>query len=126
MERDQGIYVNYKNVLDSTRVRVPFGIAQIGKAFRNEITARQFIFRTREFEQMEMQYFVKEEDEKKYYDEWKAARWKFYLDLGFKEENLKWHKHENLVFYAKEAYDIEYNFPLIFKDIKGFLHLLLC
>ena len=118
-ETCQGIYVNYKNVLDSTRVRVPFGIAQIGKAFRNEITARQFIFRTREFEQMEMQYFVKEEDEKKYYDEWKAARWKFYLDLGFKEENLKWHKHENLVFYAKEAYDIEYNFPFGFKEMEG-------
>jgi len=118
-ETCQGIYTNYKNVVDSTRVKIPFGIAQIGKAFRNEITARQFIFRTREFEQMELQYFIKEEDTKKYYDEWRNARWKFYLDLGIKEENLKWHKHENLVFYAKEAYDIEYNFPFGFKELEG-------
>lgn len=118
-ETCQGIYVNYKNVLDTARVRVPFGIAQIGKAFRNEITARQFIFRTREFEQMEMQYFVKPEDEMKYYNEWREARWQFYLDLGIKAENLKWHKHENLVFYAKEAYDIEYNFPFGFKELEG-------
>lgn len=118
-ETCQGIYTNYKNVVDSTRVKVPFGIAQIGKAFRNEITARQFIFRTREFEQMEMQYFIKPEDSVKYYDEWRAARWKFYLDLGIKEENIRWHKHENLVFYAKEAYDIEYNFPFGFKELEG-------
>ncbi len=118
-ETCQGIYVNYKNVLDSARVKVPFGIAQIGKAFRNEITARQFIFRTREFEQMEMQYFIKPDTQEKYYNEWKEARWKFYLDLGIKEENLKWHKHENLVFYAKEAYDIEYNFPFGFKELEG-------
>jgi glycyl-tRNA synthetase len=118
-ETCQGIYVNYKNVLDSSRVKIPFGIAQIGKAFRNEITARQFIFRTREFEQMEMQYFVNPKDDLKYYEEWKEARWQFYLDLGFKEENLKWHKHENLVFYAKEAYDIEYNFPFGFKELEG-------
>ncbi|MFZ4631941.1 MAG: glycine--tRNA ligase [Patescibacteria group bacterium] len=118
-ETCQGIYTNYKNVLDSTRVKIPFGIAQIGKAFRNEITARQFIFRTREFEQMEMQYFVKEEGEMEHYDAWRKTRWNFYLDLGFKEENLKWHKHENLVFYAKEAYDIEYNFPFGFKELEG-------
>jgi len=118
-ETCQGIYANYKNVLDSTRVKIPFGIAQIGKAFRNEITARQFIFRTREFEQMEMQYFVKEEGEMDHYDAWRKTRWNFYLDLGFKEENLKWHKHENLVFYAKEAYDIEYNFPFGFKELEG-------
>lgn len=118
-ETCQGIYVNYKNVLDSTRVKIPFGIAQIGKAFRNEITARQFIFRTREFEQMEMQYFVRPEDAKKYYQEWKDLRWNFYLDLGIKEENLRWHQHENLVFYAKEAYDIEYNFPFGFKELEG-------
>ncbi|MFA7600891.1 MAG: glycine--tRNA ligase, partial [Patescibacteria group bacterium] len=118
-ETCQGIYVNYKNVLDSARVKIPFGIAQIGKAFRNEITARQFIFRTREFEQMEMQYFIKPDTQEKYYNEWKEARWKFYLDLGIKEENLKWHKHENLVFYAKEAYDIEYNFPFGFKELEG-------
>jgi len=118
-ETCQGIYVNFKNVLDSTRVKIPFGIAQIGKAFRNEITARQFIFRTREFEQMEMQYFVKPGDDLKYYDQWKEARWQFYLDLGIKPENLKWHKHENLVFYAKEAYDIEYKYPFGFKELEG-------
>ena len=118
-ETCQGIYVNYKNVLDSARVRIPFGIAQIGKAFRNEITARQFIFRTREFEQMEMQYFIHPDQTKEVYENWKKIRWQFYLDLGFKEENLKWHQHENLVFYAKEAYDIEYNFPFGFKELEG-------
>ncbi|HBA36547.1 TPA: glycine--tRNA ligase [Candidatus Falkowbacteria bacterium] len=118
-ETCQGIYVNFKNVMDTARVKIPFGVAQIGKAFRNEITARQFIFRTREFEQMEMQYFVKPGDDQKYYEEWKATRWKFYLDLGLSEKNLKWHKHENLVFYAKEAYDIEYNFPFGFKELEG-------
>lgn len=118
-ETCQGIYVNYKNVLDSSRVKIPFGIAQIGKAFRNEITARQFIFRTREFEQMEMQYFVHPDKEMEVYDVWRERRWKFYLDLGIKEENLRWHKHENLVFYAKEAYDIEYNFPFGFKELEG-------
>jgi len=118
-ETCQGIYSNYKNVLDSTRVKIPFGIAQIGKAFRNEITARQFIFRTREFEQMEMQYFVKPGDDMKYFEEWKELRWQFYLDLGIKAENLQWHKHENLVFYAKEAYDIEYKFPFGFKELEG-------
>jgi len=118
-ETCQGIYVNFKNVVDTARVKIPFGIAQIGKAFRNEITARQFIFRTREFEQMEMQYFVKPGDDKKYYDQWKETRWQFYLDLGISEKNIKWHKHENLVFYAKEAYDIEYNFPFGFKELEG-------
>jgi len=118
-ETCQGIYVNYKNVLDSTRMKVPFGIAQIGKAFRNEITARQFVFRTREFEQMEMQYFVSPKEEMKEYEKLREYRWKFYLDLGIKEENLQWHKHENLVFYAKEAYDIEYNFPFGFKELEG-------
>ena len=118
-ETCQGIYVNYKNVLDSARVKIPFGIAQIGKAFRNEITARQFIFRTREFEQMEMQYFVKPEEEMKEYEKLKEYRWQFYLNLGIKSENLKWHKHENLVFYAKEAYDIEYNYPFGFSELEG-------
>jgi glycyl-tRNA synthetase len=118
-ETCQGIYVNYKNVLDSARVKVPFGIAQVGKAFRNEITARQFIFRTREFEQMEMQYFVAPDQEMAEYEKLKATRWQYYLDLGIKAENLRWHKHENLVFYAKEAYDIEYNFPFGFKELEG-------
>lgn len=118
-ETCQGIYVNYKNVLNSARVKVPFGIAQIGKAFRNEITARQFIFRTREFEQMEMQYFVRPDQEMAEYEKLRQARWDYYIALGIKEENLKWHKHENLVFYAKEAYDIEYNFPFGFKELEG-------
>lgn len=118
-ETCQGIYINYKNALDTARVKIPFGIAQIGKAFRNEITARQFIFRTREFEQMEMQYFTSPENEMKEYKKLKEYRWRFYLDLGIKKENLKWAKHKNLVFYAKEAYDIEYNFPFGFKELEG-------
>lgn len=118
-ETCQGIYVNFKNVLDSARVKVPFGIAQIGKAFRNEITARQFIFRKREFEQMEMQYFVHPDKAMEEYEKWRAYRWQYYLSLGIKAENLQWHKHENLVFYAKEAYDIEYRFPFGFKEIEG-------
>ncbi len=118
-ETCQGIYVNYKNILDSSRVKIPFGVAQIGKAFRNEITARQFIFRTREFEQMEMQYFIDPDDYKKYYEDLKTWRYDFYLKLGIKEENLRWHKHENLVFYAKEAYDIEYKYPFGFKEMEG-------
>ncbi len=118
-ETCQGIYVNYKNVMDTARVKIPFGIAQIGKAFRNEITARQFIFRTREFEQMELQYFVEPGDDLKYFNYWKEERFNFYLNLGIKPENLRWHKHENLVFYAKEAYDIEYNYPFGFKELEG-------
>lgn len=118
-ETCQGIYVNFKNVLNSSRVKIPFGIAQIGKAFRNEITARQFIFRTREFEQMEMQYFVKPENEMTEYEKLRQLRWDYYLALGIKAENLKWHQHENLVFYAKQAYDIEYNFPFGFKELEG-------
>jgi glycyl-tRNA synthetase len=118
-ETCQGIYVNFKNVLDSTRVKVPFGIAQIGKAFRNEITARQFIFRKREFEQMEMQFFVHPSDAERFYNEWKEKRWQYYLDLGITPENLRWHEHENLVFYAKAAWDIEYRFPFGFKELEG-------
>ncbi len=118
-ETCQGIYVNFKNVLDSTRQKIPFGIAQIGKAFRNEITARQFIFRKREFEQMEMQMFTHPDEGMKIYEEWRERRWQYYLDLGIKEENLKWHQHENLVFYAKAAWDIEYKFPFGFKEIEG-------
>lgn len=118
-ETCQGIYVNFENVLVSSRKKIPFGIAQIGKAFRNEITARQFIFRTREFEQMEMQYFTAPETEMEEYKKLRRARWQYYLDLGIKEENLQWHKHENLVFYAKEAYDIEYKFPFGFAELEG-------
>lgn len=118
-ETCQGIYVNYKNVLDSTRVKIPFGIAQIGKAFRNEITARQFLFRTREFEQMEMQYFVHPDKEMEEYEKLRKDRWQYYLDLGLRKENLKWNKHKNLVFYAKAAYDIDYNFPFGFDELEG-------
>ncbi|MFC1617771.1 glycine--tRNA ligase [Patescibacteria group bacterium] len=118
-ETCQGIYVNFKNVLDSARVKVPFGIAQIGKAFRNEVTARQFVFRTREFEQMEMQYFTHPDKEMEEYEKLREARWQYYLDLGIKEENIKWAKHENLVFYAKEAYDIEYNYPFGYEELEG-------
>ncbi len=118
-ETCQGIYVNFENVLDSSRKKLPFGIAQIGKAFRNEITARQFIFRTREFEQMEMQYFTSPDKEMEEYEKLRQVRWQYYIDLGIKEENLQWHKHENLVFYAKEAYDIEYRFPFGFKELEG-------
>ncbi len=118
-ETCQGIYLNFKNVLDSSRVKIPFGIAQIGKAFRNEIAPRQYIFRKREFEQMEMQMFVKPEAELIEYENWRKKRWQYYLDLGFKEENLKWHQHENLVFYAKAAWDIEYRFPFGFKELEG-------
>jgi len=118
-ETCQGIYLNFKNVVDSSRVKVPFGIAQIGKAFRNEIAPRQYIFRKREFEQMEMQMFVKPTDAMELYETWRAKRWQYYLDLGFKEENLKWHQHENLVFYAKAAWDIEYKFPFGFKELEG-------
>ncbi len=118
-ETCQGIYINFRNIVDSVRVKVPFGIAQIGKAFRNEITARQFIFRTREFEQMEMQYFTEPQDEMNQYEKLREYRWNFYIGLGIKSENLQWHKHENLVFYAKEAYDIEYNFPFGFSEMEG-------
>lgn len=118
-ETCQGIYLNFKNVLDSSRVKVPFGIAQIGKAFRNEIAPRQYIFRLRELTQMEMQMFVKPEDEMVVYEKWREKRWQYYLDLGFKAENLKWHEHENLVFYAKAAWDIEYRFPIGFKELEG-------
>lgn len=119
-ETCQGIYVNFKNVLDSARVKIPFGIAQIGKAFRNEITARQFIFRTREFEQMEMQYFVHPNREMEEYEKLKEYRWQYYVNrLGIKEKNLRWQRHKNLVFYAKEAYDIEYQYPFGFDELEG-------
>ncbi len=118
-ETCQGIYVNYKNVLDSSRVKIPFGIAQIGKAFRNEISPRQFLFRAREFDQMEMQYFLEPEKEMEEYEKLKEYRWKALLDLGIKEENLRWKQHENLVFYAKDAWDIEYKYPWGFDEWEG-------
>lgn len=116
-----GIYLDYKNVLDSSRVKLPFGIAQVGKAFRNEIVARQFIFRTREFEQMEMQYFLRPEEMQAKYDDWKQIRWNWYLEYGIKPENLNWHKHTKLAHYAAEAFDIEYNYTALggFKELEG-------
>lgn len=118
-ETCQGIYVNFKNVLDSSRVKIPFGIAQIGKAFRNEIAPRQYIFRLRELTQMEMQMFVKPGEDMVEYEKWREKRMQYYIDLGFKSENLRWHEHENLVFYAKAAWDIEYKFPIGFKELEG-------
>ena len=118
-ETCQGIYVNFKNVIDSTHLKLPLGIAQIGKAFRNEISPRQFLFRGREFEQMEMQYFLEPGKEMEEYEKLKEYRWKATLDLGLKEENLRWKQHENLVFYAKDAWDIEYRYPWGFDEMEG-------
>jgi glycyl-tRNA synthetase len=101
-------------------MKVPFGIAQIGKAFRNEISPRNFLFRTREFEQADTQFFVRPNENKEAYDRIKKERWEWYLSLGIKAENLKWKQHDNLVFYAKDAWDIEYNFPTYgFDEVEG-------
>lgn len=110
-EACQGIYLNFKNVVDTCRVKIPFGIGQIGKAFRNEISPRNFLFRTREFEQADTQYFVRPHENKEPYERIKKEQWDWLLSLGIKENNLQWHQHENLVFYAKDAWDIEYNYP---------------
>ena len=121
-ETAQGIYVNYQLVQGSTRMKIPFGIAQIGKAFRNEIIARNFIFRTREFEQMEMQYFVKPGSDNESMSEWKEKRFNFYIDtLGIDKNNIRFHQHGDgeLAHYAKEAWDIEYNFPFGWSEIEG-------
>ena len=121
-ETAQGIYVNYQLVQGSTRMKIPFGIAQIGKAFRNEIIARNFIFRTREFEQMEMQYFVKPGNDNESMVEWKEKRIKFYIEtLGINEKNIRFHEHgkSELAHYAKEAWDIEYNFPFGWSEVEG-------
>jgi glycyl-tRNA synthetase len=120
-ETAQGIYVNYKNIIQSNRMKIPFGIAQVGKAFRNEIVTKNFIFRTCEFEQMEMQYFVKPGDDEKYFEYWRAERWKYYEKLGVRMEKLRWHQHGpgELAHYAKDAYDIEYEFPMGFKELEG-------
>jgi glycyl-tRNA synthetase len=118
-EACQGIYLNFKNVVNSTRMRIPFGIAQIGKAFRNEISPRNFLFRTREMEQADTQYFVKPNENKEEYEKIKKARFDWYVGLGIKPENLRFKQHENLVFYAKDAWDIEYNFPAGFDELEG-------
>jgi glycyl-tRNA synthetase len=118
-ETAQGIYINYKNILDTGNYKVPFGIAQVGKAFRNEINPRQFLFRKREFEQMEMQYFVNPKDAEKIYEDWRKERMNYYEKLDIKIENLKWKQHENLVFYAKAAWDIEYRYPFGWGELEG-------
>lgn len=120
-ETAQGIYVNYTNVLQSTRQKVPFGIAQIGKAFRNEITPRNFIFRTREFEQMEMQFFVKPGTDDEWFEYWKEQRIQWYDGLGIKKDNLRFHQHgeKELAHYASAAFDIEFKFPFGWQELEG-------
>jgi glycyl-tRNA synthetase len=118
-ETAQGIFVNFLNVQKTGRMKIPFGIAQIGKAFRNEIVARQFIFRMREFEQMEMQYFIRPGTENEWYEFWKEERMKWHLSLGIPKEKLHFKDHPKLAFYAKAACDVEYNFPIGFKEVEG-------
>ena len=118
-ETAQGIFVNFLNVQKTTRQKLPFGIAQIGKAFRNEIIARQFIFRMREFEQMEMQFFVRPGEEMQWYDYWKKARMRWHEAIGSTPEKLRYHDHENLAHYANAAVDIQFEFPFGFKEIEG-------
>jgi len=120
-ETAQGIYVNFLNVQKASRQKIPFGIAQIGKAFRNEITPGNFIFRTREFEQMEMQYFVKPGTDEEFFEKWKATRMAWYSELGIRPEKLRFHQHgpDELAHYAKEATDVEYEFPFGWGEIEG-------
>ncbi len=118
-ETAQGIFVNFLNVQKSGRMKIPFGIAQIGKAFRNEIVARQFIFRMREFEQMEMQFFVRPGEELKWFEYWKDTRRKWHLSLGIPEKKYRFHDHEKLAHYANAATDIEFEFPFGFKELEG-------
>lgn len=118
-ETAQGIFVNFLNVYKTGRMKIPFGIAQIGKAFRNEIVARQFIFRMREFEQMEMQFFVKPGTEMEWYEHWKSQRIAWHKSLGLGEDNYRFHDHLKLAHYANAAADIEFNFPMGFKELEG-------
>lgn len=118
-ETAQGIFVNYLNVQKTGRMKLPFGIAQIGKAFRNEIVARQFIFRMREFEQMEMQYFVKPGTELDWYEKWKEERMRWHKALGLGEDNYRFHDHVKMAHYANAAADIEFDFPMGFKELEG-------
>lgn len=118
-ETAQGIFVEYLNVQKTGRMKIPFGIAQIGKAFRNEIVARQFIFRMREFEQMEMEFFVKPGTEMEWFKTWKAKRLQWHENLGMGNENYRFHDHEKLAHYANAATDIEFNFPFGFKELEG-------
>ncbi|MBK5200565.1 MAG: glycine--tRNA ligase [Spirochaetaceae bacterium] len=120
-ETAQGIYVNFKNVVASSRVKIPFGIAQIGKSFRNEITTKNFIFRSCEFEQMEMQFFCKPGDDEKWFPYWREQRMAFYEKMGIRADHLRWHQHgpKELAFYAKDAYDIEFLFPMGWQELEG-------
>jgi glycyl-tRNA synthetase len=120
-ETAQGIYVNYLNVMQASRQKIPFGIAQIGKAFRNEITPGNFIFRTREFEQMEMQFFVKPGEDERWFEEWKAARMAWHRGVGINPDKLRFHAHapDELAHYAKAAFDIEYEFPFGWQEFEG-------
>ena len=118
-ETAQGIFVEYLNVQKTGRMKIPFGIAQIGKAFRNEIVARQFIFRMREFEQMEMEFFCRPGTEMEFFEKWKANRMKWHVNLGMGAENYRFHDHEKLAHYANAATDIEFNFPFGFKELEG-------
>nr|WP_321232550.1 glycine--tRNA ligase [uncultured Psychroserpens sp.] len=118
-ETAQGIFVNFLNVQKTGRMKIPFGIAQTGKAFRNEIVARQFIFRMREFEQMEMQFFIKPGTQKEWFEHWKAHRMKWHLSLGMGNDNYRFHDHEKLAHYADAATDIEFKFPFGFKELEG-------
>ncbi|MGA9365243.1 MAG: glycine--tRNA ligase [Bacteroidota bacterium] len=120
-ETAQGIYVNFLNVMSASRQKIPFGIAQIGKAFRNEINTKNFLFRTREFEQMEMQFFVKPGEDEKWFEYWRSERLQWFLNLGMVREKLRFQRHEgkHLAHYAKDAYDIEFEFPFGFGEIEG-------
>ena len=118
-ETAQGIFVNFLNVQKTGRMKIPFGIAQTGKAFRNEIVARQFIFRMREFEQMELQFFIKPGTQAKWYEHWKEARMKWHISLGMGTENYRFHDHDKLAHYADAAADIEFKFPFGFKELEG-------
>jgi len=118
-ETAQGIFVNFSNVQKTGRMKIPFGIAQTGKAFRNEIVARQFIFRMREFEQMEMQFFVRPGTQKEWYEQWKENRLKWHLSLGMGQDNYRFHDHDKLAHYADAAADIEFKFPFGFKELEG-------
>ena len=118
-ETAQGIFVNFLNVQKTSRMKVPFGIAQTGKAFRNEIVARQFIFRMREFEQMEMQFFIPPGTQKEWYEQWKETRMKWHLSLGMGADNYRFNDHEKLAHYADAAADIEFKFPFGFKELEG-------
>ena len=120
-ETAQGIYVNFLNVQTAMRHKLPFGIAQIGKAFRNEINTKNFLFRTREFEQMEMQYFVRPGTEDEWFEYWRAERWNWFADIGLPESHLSWHEHkgDELAHYARAAFDIEYAFPFGAGEIEG-------